>query len=263
MKNIIKFCLVFLIVISSVSRSNAVASGDLTILKGRCAPESHIAEGAIGEDLTKRRSSFFCDSVVISVFSDNPKHVMIQFADSKSNHARQIGYAGMMDNGEIMNVYNVYLEPGEPIPVADGACKFFFMKQDISGIACGAKIDQLGRRIVPIVTFDAGPHETTSSLFNPTSNEKADKNENDDPTDSDSDSSGLSQCIRQKVQSDQSQQYSSYDGGKSAADLLMNECHVQFQAWINTCVAGGLTPANCRVNSLLFTQTALRYVLKR
>jgi hypothetical protein len=59
--------------------SNAVAD-DLTVVKGQCTPESHIAEGAIGEDLTKRQSRFFCDSAVVSVFSDNPKHVMIQFA---------------------------------------------------------------------------------------------------------------------------------------------------------------------------------------
>ena len=139
--------------------SNAVAD-DLTVVKGQCTPESHIAEGAIGEDLTKRQSRFFCDSAVVSVFSDNPKHVMIQFADSKSNHARQIGYAGMMEDEEIMNVRSVYLESGQPTPVADGNCKFFFSEKNISGIACGAKIDEAGRRTVPIVSFDADPPST-------------------------------------------------------------------------------------------------------
>jgi hypothetical protein len=63
--------------------SNAVAN-ELTVVKGQCTPGSHIAEGAIGEDLTKRQSRFFCDSAVVSVFSDNPKHVMIVFADSRA-----------------------------------------------------------------------------------------------------------------------------------------------------------------------------------
>ena len=35
--------------------SNAVAD-DLTVVKGQCTPRSHIAEGAIGEDLTKHES---------------------------------------------------------------------------------------------------------------------------------------------------------------------------------------------------------------
>jgi len=143
--------------------SNAVAD-DLTVVKGQCTPGSHIAEGAIGEDLTKRQSRFFCDSAVVSVFSDNPKHVMIQFADSKSNHARQIGYAGMMEDEEIMNVRSVYLESGQPTPVADGNCKFFFSKKNISGIACGAKIDEAGRRTVPIVSFDADPTQHSGTV---------------------------------------------------------------------------------------------------
>jgi hypothetical protein len=74
---------------------------------------------------------------------------MIQFADSKSNHARQIGYAGMMEDEEIMTVRSVYLESGQPTPVADGNCKFFFSKKNISGIACGAKIDELAAEPFP------------------------------------------------------------------------------------------------------------------
>jgi len=56
--------------------SNAMAD-DAAIVKDECEPESHIAEGAIGEDLTKRQSRFFCDSAIITSFSYNPKHAMI------------------------------------------------------------------------------------------------------------------------------------------------------------------------------------------
>jgi hypothetical protein len=97
---------VLLAVLWASAHSNAVAD-DTTIVKGQCSPESHIAEGAIGEDLTKRQSRFFCDAAVITLFSDNSKHIMIQFAESKSSHLRQIGYAGMMEDTEIMNVASI------------------------------------------------------------------------------------------------------------------------------------------------------------
>ena len=79
------------------ARSNAVAD-DTTIVKGQCAPESHIAEGAIGDDLTKRQSRFFCDA--------GGYHL--------------IGYPGMMEDTEIMNVSSVYLESGQSTPVSEG-----------------------------------------------------------------------------------------------------------------------------------------------
>jgi hypothetical protein len=148
------FIAVLLAAVLALAPSNALAD-DTTFVKGQCAPESHIAEGAIGEDLTKRQSRFFCDAAVVTYFSDNPKHVMIQFTESKSTHARQIGYAGMMNDAEIMNVDKVYLESGRPSMVVDGYCKFFFKEKTISGISCGAKIDEDGRRTVPIVGFNA------------------------------------------------------------------------------------------------------------
>ena len=45
---------VLLAVLWASAPSNAVAD-DTTIVKGQCSSESHIAEGAIGEDLTKRQ----------------------------------------------------------------------------------------------------------------------------------------------------------------------------------------------------------------
>lgn len=145
-----------LVALLALVPSSAVAD-DTHILKGQCGPESHVAEGAIGEDLTKHQSRFFCDAAVITFFSDKPKHVMVQFADSKSNHARQIGYAGTMDDAEILVVSSVYLETGRATPVVEGYCKFFFKAKDISGISCGAKIDEGDRRTVPVVSFDADP----------------------------------------------------------------------------------------------------------
>jgi hypothetical protein len=157
---------VLLAVFWASAPSNAVA--DDTTVKGQCAPESHIAEGAIGEDLTKRQSRFFCDAVVITLFSDNSKHIMIQFAESKSSHLRQIGYAGMMEGTEIMNVSSVYLESGQASPVSEGYSKFFFKEKIISGISCGATVDEAGRRTVPVVGFNADPLNIAATPHSPT-----------------------------------------------------------------------------------------------
>jgi len=123
------------------------------MLSGRCESPSHVAEGRIGEDLTKRQSQFFRDSAVILSFSDDPRHRLIQFVDSQSNHARQLGFGGLMEDAAIMSVHNVYIEIGRASVASDGACKLFFEKQAISGIACGAQIDEGDRRTVPIVSF--------------------------------------------------------------------------------------------------------------
>ncbi len=79
------------------------------IIKGECGPESHIADGRIGEDPSKKESRFFCNSAVIITFSDDPKHRLIEFVQSKSEHAPQIGYGGLMEDAEMMTVRNIYL----------------------------------------------------------------------------------------------------------------------------------------------------------
>jgi hypothetical protein len=156
-----------LLVALVLPRSDSAAD-DTTLVKGKCAPQSYIAEGAISEDLTKRQSRFFCDSAVVTSFSDNPRHVMVQFAEFKSTLVRILAYAGMMDNPEIMTVSKVYLEPGKSSPVVDGHCKFFFKEKRISGIACGGMIiDESGRRIVPIVAFNADPSSPPAQLHSP------------------------------------------------------------------------------------------------
>ncbi len=127
------------------------------IFDGECGGESHIAEGPIGADLTKRQSRFFCNSAVIEHFNDDPKHVMLSFVEKESAHARQIAYAGHMIDKQFLQVENVYLEAGKQTPVTEGSCKLFSKDGVLSGFACGAKIDDNGLRTVPIVAFDITP----------------------------------------------------------------------------------------------------------
>lgn len=136
------------------SSASAVGFDDLEVVKGRCSPKSHIAEGRVGTDLTKNQSRFFCDAVAIVPINGNPRHVLLTFSESKSHTRPQIGYAGLMVDDEMIQVQRIYLQSGVAIPADDGACKIFRKGGRISGIACGAKVDQGGRRTVPIVAFE-------------------------------------------------------------------------------------------------------------
>jgi hypothetical protein len=86
---------------------------------------------------------------------------MIQFAESKSHYVNintQIGFAGLMEgDGQIMDVQNVYLESGKLISVTESNCKFFFKNKHMSGIFCGVKIDDGGRRTVASIVFKTNP----------------------------------------------------------------------------------------------------------
>ena len=131
---------------------------DIDVVIGNCQPTSHVAEGPIGTDLTKRQSRFFCNSASITFFPNYKGHVMVQFAQKESNHGPMLGFSGKMDaDGIIMDVERVYLTQGTPMPVSDGVCKFFFKNKHISGIFCGAKVDESGRRTSAVLAFDPAP----------------------------------------------------------------------------------------------------------
>ena len=137
-------------------------SADITvnhsdIVKGNCEATSHIAEGKLGDDLTKRRSQFYCDSAVISYFDSEYNHVMVQFSDSQSVTNQLLGYAGYMDEKkEILTVEKVYIA-NKPYKATDVACKFFFKNKHMSNIVCGGAIDIGDRRTVPVVIFTLKP----------------------------------------------------------------------------------------------------------
>ena len=135
---------------------------DIQIVNGKCASKSHIAEGKIGTDLTKRQSKFFCDSAVISFFDNGNRHIMIQFAESQSVTNSQLGFAGLMeDDGRTLDVTSVYLG-GTKIQgsdLVDSVCKLDFQGKHMTQIFCGAAIDQQGRRTVPFVLFNAAPDQ--------------------------------------------------------------------------------------------------------
>lgn len=144
---------------------------DVKEIKGQCNADSHVAEGNIGEDLTNRRSRFYCDSVVIGYFDNIGKHIMVNFSESQSHTSAIIGYAGYMEhNGKIMIVDNVYLG-GKQFPVKAGECLFFYKNKKIKDISCAAPIDEGERRTVPVVSFSASEKKQSSSMtgLNPSS----------------------------------------------------------------------------------------------
>jgi len=127
------------------------------IIKGRCASPSHVASGLVTEDLTKKRSRFFCDSAIIMTFDEAGRHKLIQFVDSNANHSRTLGFGGLMEEKAMLAVKTVYLETARSTLASEGACKIFYDGERIRDIVCGAKIDEGDRRTVPIVTFKAAP----------------------------------------------------------------------------------------------------------
>jgi len=151
---------VFVIVSTTILCPNARGQmpqpKDIDVVTGSCEPSSHIAEGPIGADLTKRQSKFFCNSAAIMFFPDYKGHVMIQFAQKEAHHRSILGFSGRLEpDGIMMQIEHVYLEQGKATTASDGACKFFFKDKHISSIFCGAKIDETGRRTSAIVVFDA------------------------------------------------------------------------------------------------------------
>jgi hypothetical protein len=136
---------------------------NIQVVKGTCSSTSNTAEGPLGTDLTKRQSRFYCDTAAITFFDDYAGHVLINFSQKEANHAPILGFAGQIearepgDVGTMMQVYTVYLGTGEATKVSDGWCKLFLKKQQLSGIGCGMKVDETGRRTTAVVVFNAAP----------------------------------------------------------------------------------------------------------
>jgi hypothetical protein len=138
-------------------------TSDIQFFNGTCDSSSHTTEGVLGSDLTKQQSRFYCNSAVITFLHDYKGHVMVQFAQKESRHSPILAFAGRVeDDGVMMSVDHVYLVPGQATTVSDGSCKFFFKNQQVSGIFCGMKVDETGRRTVAAVVFTATPGQGVS-----------------------------------------------------------------------------------------------------
>ena len=141
-------------------RGQATDPGNIHIVRGSCNADSHTAEGPIDTDLSGRRSRFFCDTAVVSMFSDYKGHVMVQFAQKASHHGPLLGFAGRLDDdGQMMTLQHVYLTPSVATTVSEGYCKFFFKNRHMEGIFCGMKVDETGQRTTAIIGFDAAPSQ--------------------------------------------------------------------------------------------------------
>jgi hypothetical protein len=137
-----------------ISQATALDVPGTEIHDGQCTADSHIAEGGVNEDLTKRQSRYFCDSAVISSLNRGDTRFMIQFSEKRAHHNTVLGFAGHTDKG-ILELERVYLEPNVPTYVTDGHCRLFFRKDTLTDILCGAEIIQEDRKTVVVVRFQA------------------------------------------------------------------------------------------------------------
>ena len=185
---------------------------NIQVVNGTCSSSSNTAEGPLGSDLAKRESRFYCDTAAITFFDDYEGHVLINFSQKESHHSPILGFAGRIethqleDGGRMMQVSNVYLGTGEATTVSDGTCKLFFKNQQLSGIGCGMKVDETGRRTVAIVTFDVTPGQTFQFKIGPDSSISNPPSSNTPPNKHEMGVDGLAggspDDIWQKVQSD-------------------------------------------------------------
>ena len=142
--------------LASTSPANAEGRAPRTLtVNGKCDAGSQIAEGPRDADIRGRESRLFCDVAVVSYGPGQA--LMVQFANSQAHHSPIVGYAGVMEDAQILDVERVYLEPGHASPVDEGNCKFAWKAGRIDYIACGAPVYEGSRRTVPVVVFIASP----------------------------------------------------------------------------------------------------------
>lgn len=143
-----------IIILAAMMFTLPVHAQTVQVIKGECGPASNTAEGPLDSDLAKRTSKFFCNEAVITTFADS--HVLIDFTQKDAHHSPILGFSGHLNNsGDLMKVENVYLMSGDPTTVSDGSCQLFFKDRHLTGIGCGMKVDEMGRRTVAIVVFNA------------------------------------------------------------------------------------------------------------
>ena len=98
-KRRMKIVLYSVVLLLTVSSPNFAGVKDMQLVNGKCQAKSHLAEGKIGADLTKRQSRFFCDAAAISFFDDSAKHVMVQLRLIPLSQVNQnLGLAGQIRN---------------------------------------------------------------------------------------------------------------------------------------------------------------------
>lgn len=134
------------------------AGAEPDFVRGHCIAQSHVAEGELGTDLTKRQSRVFCDTAVIVFFAQQPGHVLLEFSERRSNSTAPIGFGGELEKDGInMTVRTLHLPAVAATPVDDGACKYFFKGRRLDGIGCVGVVDRDGRRTVADIAFNADP----------------------------------------------------------------------------------------------------------
>lgn len=121
MKKIVLVCLVLIFALCAffVFHEKVFAEENNTqIIDGSCVVQSYVAEGQVGEDVTKRKR-FHCDSAIITLSGDR---MMVTFVDKKSSRNDLIAFAGKVslrdDGGRDLYPDKIYLKPGIPISLS-------------------------------------------------------------------------------------------------------------------------------------------------
>lgn len=161
--------LLYPFIVGAAHTATAQTGQTLPPVSGVCDASSFIAEGPVGSDLTKQRSRFFCDSVVITFFDDAKGHIMLQFSQKNANGFRILGFAGHADakdegqiDRKIVLLDTFYFTQDIGTPINHGSCTLFITNHEISKLFCSAIVDKGSQRTAAVVTFTPNPDETSA-----------------------------------------------------------------------------------------------------
>jgi curved DNA-binding protein CbpA len=138
--------------------SAALKAGE-RLIDGKCATDSHVAEGPADGDLSSGRTPFSCDVLAVSVDKGSGE-VLLVFGSRRGGSAPSIGFDGGLDELNTLTVDRVVIGLNEPATPEEGFCRLFFVGNasrgslnDLTSVVCGARIVENGRATVPNVTF--------------------------------------------------------------------------------------------------------------
>jgi hypothetical protein len=136
---------------------SAQETPNINHISGNCGPQSHTAEGQIGEDLTARQVRYYCNDVGVAYTDEQNDYLMVVFRQQGTG-APSLGFEGHIEKQDpkIMDVEMVFLKTNKPVNATSGMCKLFFEDtgNKLTGIYCGARIDAGHHRTVASVVFN-------------------------------------------------------------------------------------------------------------
>lgn len=123
---------------------------------GRCTEDSRIAVGPADEDLAPYRKPYACDFAVVAITNAETGRMLVQFLNNDSSTGDIVGFGGLLQGRDFMEVDGIYLTPGERLTPVGASCKFFLDGEKLTGVVCGGRVEMGDQAAAPIIAFEVG-----------------------------------------------------------------------------------------------------------